>query len=295
MAYKSHLFPSKRDLHHPPAPELGLLWRGGHLGTAAAHQAERRCSSAPLITRNHQKPPENPGRFFPRFSLADWQEKHRKAPLRSLLSFCLGVLVTYCRSFFQIQWQRTGDGGCLTHFREVCRSFPFGHLQMAHAFETKPINSYDFSHIMTTGHAQVMKIRRPVQRMRNIICGSRLGKGLSFWHRFRNLFSSAVQVGTGGTASFFDFSFCTFILIRTFWNHAMPCPLEMVTLTRAFSGGRSSHPTRSSWKARCEVAMEGSWIGDCNHCSTRWYLFLSICRPLSLEKCRRNFRVGYLR
>ena len=69
MAYKSHLFPSKRDLHHPPAPELGLLWRGGHLGTATAHQAERRCSSAPLITRNHQKPPENPGRFFPRFSL----------------------------------------------------------------------------------------------------------------------------------------------------------------------------------------------------------------------------------
>ena len=89
-----------------------------------------------------------------------------------------------------------------------------------------------------------------------------------------------------------------FPFVLSFWFalfETMPCPLEMVTLTRAFSGGRSSHPTRSSWKARCEVVMEGSWIGDCNHCSTRWYLFLSICRPLSLEKCRRNFRVGYLR
>ena len=59
MAYKSHLFPSKRGLNHPPAPELGLLWRGGHLGTAAAHQAERRCSVvllSPETTRNHQKP-----------------------------------------------------------------------------------------------------------------------------------------------------------------------------------------------------------------------------------------------
>ena len=56
MAYKSHLFPSKRGLNHPPAPELGLLWRGGHLGTAAAHQAERRCSVvllSPETTRNH--------------------------------------------------------------------------------------------------------------------------------------------------------------------------------------------------------------------------------------------------
>ena len=283
----------------PVRPSMARWSSRNRCGSSSWKKVQR--SGPLLITRNHQKIK----RYFFRDSVWLTFTGKKKYPLHFLPFRLTWWLPVDPFDRFVDKEQRMGV------VLPTPDNFADGlHLGIAFRMHLRPTRSIPVISPISwpTGHAQVMKIRRPAQRTRNIICGSRLGKRSS--HHFmlvveRSFYASELQefalLVRGSASGNWLAGFLIFLLyfrILSFWFACSTSQSAVFEVPRIVT----LHDTRDGFEGlltqlAVPERLDAWWLQHMTTTASRtekWVISISVCY-VPREVSRRNFRVGNFR